>query len=456
VPYQLGVDVGTSYSAAAVANEGEARMLPLGNRTPVTPSVVSVRSDGTLAVGEVAEQLAAANPRLAAREFKRLVGSGSGARLHGRPARPEWLMAQIAGWIAERATGRLGEPPAGVVVCHPATWWTAKIDLLRAAVEARGLGPVRTITEPEAAAVAYAAAQRVDDGRIVVVYDLGGGTFDVALLRREGQGFTIVGRPEGLEHLGGVDFDAAVRAHVNRALRGALDRFDATDPSLAPALARLRADCVAAKEALSADSTVVIPVLLPGLKEEVRLTRTEFEAMIRPAFVDTLGATRRALRSSGVAPADIDAVLLVGGSSRIPLVAQMVSAELGRPIAVDAHPKHLVALGAALAGVTGIPQREVTRSSVAPIVVPAPTPQRAEATPNEPSAAETPDIRSADTPPVGDQPVSDVRAFASASDMNPSVSGASPSSRRPQLALVATAAVLALVVAVMAWALFVG
>jgi molecular chaperone DnaK (HSP70) len=365
-------------------------------------------------------------------------------------------MAQIAGWIAERATGRLGEPPAGVVVCHPATWWTAKIDLLRAAVEARGLGPVRTITEPEAAAVAYAAAQRVDDGRIVVVYDLGGGTFDVALLRREGQGFTIVGRPEGLEHLGGVDFDAAVRAHVNRALRGALDRFDATDPSVAPALARLRADCVAAKEALSADSTVVIPVLLPGLKEEVRLTRTEFEAMIRPAFVDTLGATRRALRSSGVAPADIDAVLLVGGSSRIPLVAQMVSAELGRPIAVDAHPKHLVALGAALAGVTGIPQREVIRPSVAPIVVPAPAPQRAEAIPDEPSAAETPDVRSADTPPVADQPVSDVRAFASASDMNPSVSGASPSPRRPQLALVATAAVLALVVAVMAWALFVG
>ena len=123
------------------------------------------------------------------------------------------------------------------------------------------------------------------------------------------------------------------------------------------AVARLRDECVAAKEALSSDTEVSIPVLLPNVHTEVRLTRAEFEAMIRPALGDTLVVLRRALRSAGVEPADLHSVLLVGGSSRIPLISQMVSADLGRPVALDIHPKHSVAMGAADDG-RGAPHRD--------------------------------------------------------------------------------------------------
>jgi hypothetical protein len=198
--------------------------------------------------------------------------------------------------------------------------------------------------------VAYARAERVDPGSTVAVYDLGGGTFDAAVVRKSAAGgFELLGRPEGIERLGGVDFDEAVFAHVRQAVGPALDGLDPEDPDVLAAVARLRRECVEAKEALSADTEVTIPVLLPSVRTQVRLVRAEFEAMIRPAVEQTIEALRRAVGSAGLAPADLSAVLLVGGSSRIPLVAQLVSAELGRPVAVDADPKTAIATGAALA-----------------------------------------------------------------------------------------------------------
>ena len=126
------------------------------------------------------------------------------------------------------------------------------------------------------------------------------------------------------------------------------DHLDGDDAALSSSLAQLRHDCVEAKEGLSADTDVAIPVMLPGMHSEVRLTRSEFEDMIRPALQETIVAMRRAVESAGVGLGDVSAVLLVGGSSRIPLVGQMVAAELGRPIAVDARPKDTVPVGAAL------------------------------------------------------------------------------------------------------------
>ena len=195
----------------------------------------------------------------------------------------------------------------------------------------------------------YASQERVEPGSVIAVYDLGGGTFDAAVVRKTADGVELLGTPEGIERLGGVDFDEAVFAHVAAALGGALGELDPDDPAAMAAVLRLRAECVEAKEALSADTEVSIPVLLPNVSTEVRLTRAELEAMIRPPLADSLTAMRRALRSAGVEAAGLTAVLLAGGSSRIPLVAQLVSAELGRPVAVDAHPKHGVALGAAQA-----------------------------------------------------------------------------------------------------------
>jgi hypothetical protein len=151
-----------------------------------------------------------------------------------------------------------------------------------------------------------------------------------------------------VERLGGVDFDEAVFQHVVATLDGAIESLDPDDATALGAVARLRFECVDAKEALSTDTEVTIPVLLPNVQTEVRLTRSELEQMVRPALVGSLTAFSRALRSAGVEVTDVGSVLLVGGSSRMPLVAQLVASELGRPVAVDTHPKYSVALGAAV------------------------------------------------------------------------------------------------------------
>jgi len=200
-----------------------------------------------------------------------------------------------------------------------------------------------------AAATWYARAERLAPGATVAVYDLGGGTFDAAVLEMgAGGGFCLRGRPEGVERLGGVDVDAAVIHHVLRALGPAAAALDPEHPPTRVGMARLRADCVAAKEALSSETSVTIPVTLPGITDEVLLRRTELEELVAPVLAPTVDALRRALASAGLGPGQPDAVLLVGGSSRMPLVAREVSVALGRPVAVDAHPKHPVAMGAAL------------------------------------------------------------------------------------------------------------
>jgi molecular chaperone DnaK len=123
---------------------------------------------------------------------------------------------------------------------------------------------VLTLSEPEAAAINYAALSRVEPGAVIAVYDLGGGTLDAAVLRATGGGWDLMGAPEGIERLGGIDFDEAVFAHVNAAVGGAIDQLDQDDPAAQAAVTRLRQECVEAKEALSTDSDVSIPVLLPS------------------------------------------------------------------------------------------------------------------------------------------------------------------------------------------------
>ena len=196
------------------------------------------------------------------------------------------------------------------------------------------------------------------EGDRVAVYDLGGGTFDAAVLVRDGAGFRLAGPPEGVEQLGGIDFDEAVFRHVLTSLGPEVADLDDTDPATATALARLRRDCVEAKEVLSFSIDTVVPVALPGITRSVRLTRGELDDMLRPAIGETVAATRRVLDSAGVEPGDLAAIVLVGGSSRIPLVSEMLSAAFGRPLALDNHPKHDVALGAAIRG-TPAAQRAV-------------------------------------------------------------------------------------------------
>ncbi len=351
--YYLGIDLGTTYVGAARLRDGRAEIITLGDRAAVVPSVLYFKDDGEVLTGGTAIRRGLTDPARVVREFKRRVGDSTPVMVGSSPYSPESLMAELLRWVVETVTAREGSAPAGVAVTHPANWGPYKTDVLAQAVRMAEVGPVTTLTEPEAAAIHYAFTERLEPGDVVAVYDLGGGTFDAAVLAKTAGGFELLGDAEGIDRLGGIDFDEAVFQHTLRWVGSSIQELDADDPNTLQAVARLREECVAAKEELSRDTDVSIPVLLPNVQTEVRLTRAEFEAMIRPAIGRTIDALRRALDGAGVTPEQISAVLLVGGSSRIPLIAQMVGAELGRPIAVDVHPKHAVALGAAIAAASG-------------------------------------------------------------------------------------------------------
>ena len=354
--YQVGIDLGTTYTAAATHKDGRTEIFALGNHSASVPSVVLLREDETVLTGESAVRRAISEPERVAREFKRRLGDTTPIIVGGSPYSAEALMAKILTQVLAQIAEREGGPPDHITISHPANWGPFKIDLLTQAVRLANIGEdeVSYITEPEAAALSYASQERIEPGEILAVYDLGGGTFDAAVLRRTDVDFEIIGKPEGIERLGGIDFDAAVFAHVVRSLDGALEQLDQNDPAAQAAVARLRQDCVEAKQALSSDTDAVVSVLLPNLQTEVRITRQEFESLIRPSLVDTLAALQRALASANVTPEQVGRVLLVGGSSRIPLISQLVSAELGRPVAVDAHPKDAIALGAAYASAVAV------------------------------------------------------------------------------------------------------
>ncbi|MFF1881167.1 Hsp70 family protein [Pseudarthrobacter sp. NPDC058196] len=355
--YALAVDVGTSYTAAAVVrfDEGASPLpecLPLGLRGTSVPSVVYYPEEGPVLVGEAAERRSLDSPGRVVREFKRRVGDDVPFALGTLTVRPEDVFATVAQWVAGRAAEREGAFPSAIFLTHPAAWGIHRLSAISDALAAHGLENVTLLPEPEAAALHYASQVRVEEGSTIAVYDLGGGTFDTAVLRKSGGSrFELLGRPDGIEDLGGADFDAAVFRYVVQHTGTAMTDLDPADPAVVGALSRLRRECVEAKEALSADSEATIPVLLPGVQQQVRLVRAEFEALIEEPVRDTVDALEQSLSRLHVEPADLSAVLLIGGSSRIPLVAQIVSEQLDRPIAVDADPKSSICLGAAVAAV---------------------------------------------------------------------------------------------------------
>jgi actin-like ATPase involved in cell morphogenesis len=346
--YALGIDLGTTFTAAAIARAGGAvEPFALGDGRLPAPTAVALPESGELLVGEAADRRRRSDPSRVAREFKRRLGDPVPLVLGGTPYGADALAGHVLAYVVARVAEREGEPPAAVAVTHPASWTAYKLDLLEQAARTAGLGDAVFVAEPVAAAVHYAALERIEPGDVVAVYDFGGGTFDAAVLARRGDDFELLGRPEGIERLGGIDIDQALFAHVDRAVGGLLGDADAKDPAVAAALARVRDECRTAKEALSSDTEAVVAVAMPGLHTEVRLTRAELEAMLRPRLPDTVAAMRRAADSAGVDLHAVARVLLVGGTSRIPLVAETVRAETGRPVAVDADPKLVVALGAA-------------------------------------------------------------------------------------------------------------
>jgi YVTN family beta-propeller protein len=348
VGYSLGVDLGTTFAAAAISRDDLVEMVTLGNRSVVMPTVVAVREDGTVLTGEAATRRAASHPDRAATGFKRRLGDPTPLLLGGERFTAVELLSIVLRDVLARVSATEGTPPDRVVLTHPANWGPFRRGLFEEVPALAGLSDIVTVTEPEAAAAHYASSRELADGQVVAVYDLGGGTFDVTVLRKRPGGIDILGVPEGIERLGGIDFDEAILSHVDNSSNGALRELDTRDPRVMVALARLRQDCVLAKESLSTDTETTVPVFLPGRHFEVPISRAEFEDLVRAQLESTVGALARTLRSAQVGPDELSAVLLVGGSSRIPLVAAMVSEELGRPTVVDTHPKYAVALGAAI------------------------------------------------------------------------------------------------------------
>ena len=353
--YWLGIDLGTTYTAAAIcwpAVDGlEVQVVPLSNHSHAVPSVLYLPGNGSVVVGDGAQRRSLTDPDRVVREFKSRIGDEVPMLVGGSPYFAHDLAAEFASWLWNFVSEREGQRPEGVTLTCPASWGPYKTALFERAVQDAGLDHVTLLGEPQAAAISYASPERVEVGATLAVYDLGGGTFDAAVVGKDSPtSFTVLGRPEGIDGLGGVNFDDAIFEHVCAAAGVPLEQLDPNDPNLVADVARLRRECTEAKEALSVDTDATIAVSLGGVRQRVRLTRAEFEEMVRPELDRTIEAMHRALASAGVDAAQLDAILLAGGSSRIPLVSQLISAEFGRPPAIDADPKVAVAMGAARFG----------------------------------------------------------------------------------------------------------
>ena len=393
--YVLGIDIGTTFTAAAVGRDGRATVCTLGTRAQSIPTVVAVLPDGQVLVGEPAERRATIDPTQVAREFKRRLGDTTPLVLGSTSYTPQALMAHVLKHVIREVTVTEDGPPAEVVLTHPAHFGPYKRELMGEVIRLADVGNARLITEPEAAAISYAQKSVIEPGRTVAVYDLGGGTFDAALVRRSaGGGFELVGSADGIDRLGGVDFDQLLLEMV-------IDKANLSPDALTQArpaeLAALRQHCRDAKEALSADQTAEIAVGLGGV-DSVEITRADFEQVIRPRILESVESLQRVIRSSGLSSTDIDRVLLVGGSSRVPLVASTVRTTLALPVAVDANPKFAICTGAALPADSGVPAGDATTPPteaeptvvLAPIVAAPPSGPPPEVAPTAPTAPTTP------------------------------------------------------------------
>ena len=323
-------------------------MVSLGQHTSVIPTLVYVRDDDEMLIGEAAARRGVTDPARLAREFKRRTGDSAPLILGSSPYSAERLTAAV---LRLRRRHRL-EPRR-----RPARPGRAHLPGQLGPVQGRGAPGRRQAGRDPRRRPDHRTPRR---GRAVRLHRAGRQRRRDRRLRPRGRHLRRRRPPQAGRRLGAAR--ATPRASSTSAASTSTKpssttcatrsgprstSLDQNDPAVRTAVTRLAGDCVAAKEALSSDAEATIPVILPGLQSEIRLTRGEFEGMIRPTVRDSVDALRRAITSAGVTPNDLRAVLLVGGSSRIPLVSEMVSTSLGRPVAVDAHPKHAVALGAA-------------------------------------------------------------------------------------------------------------
>lgn len=358
----LGVDIGTTFCvAAARPADGRAEIIEVAGQRRV-PSVIVLDDSGQIVVGQSAENLAAANPSRAVRAPKSRLGDPAPVVIGGRVHDSVELVAALLRHLYDAAVAQQGGEPSEVRLTHPAIWGRPRLEQLRAVAERAGLKNVTLVAEPVAAAVAYAAAAGMLDAptvaanapRIshVAVYDLGGGTFDTAVLAATAEGFAVVGRPVGEDRLGGELFDELLANHVGQQLDAdAWENLQISDDlRWQQAAAALRTEARRVKEALSSHDYAELMVALPNGFVQHRVTRDELEGLMRPYIEQSVDRLVQVVADAGLAPGQLDAICLAGGASHAPAVERAVRAAFPDvAIARRGDPKTAVALGATLA-----------------------------------------------------------------------------------------------------------
>ena len=345
----IGIDLGTTYSAVAVLEGGEAKIIPNpeGNRT--TPSVVAFKGD-EIQVGEVAKRQAITNPNTVI-SIKRHMGTDYKVEVNGKKYSPQEISAMILQNLKATAESYLGEKVTKAVITVPAYFNDAQRQATKDAGKIAGLEVERIINEPTAAALAY-GLDKTDIDQKVLVFDLGGGTFDVSILEL-GDGVFEVLATSGDNLLGGDDFDQAIIDYLVEEFKKD-QGIDLSKDKMA--MQRLKDAAEKAKKDLSGvtSTQISLPFISAGESGPVHLentlTRAKFDELTRHLVERTLVPTRQALKDAGLTPIDIDQVILVGGSTRIPAVQEAIKKEMGKEPHKGVNPDEVVAMGAAIQG----------------------------------------------------------------------------------------------------------
>ncbi|MDI9502349.1 MAG: molecular chaperone DnaK [Tissierellia bacterium] len=347
----IGIDLGTTNSAAAVMEGGQATIIPNaeGNRT--TPSVVAFTKSGERLVGETAKRQAITNPDRTITSIKREMGSDHKVTIEGKDYSPEEISAMILQKIKQDVEAYLGETVTEAVITVPAYFTDSQRQATKDAGQIAGLDVKRIINEPTAAALAYGMDKEHAQHKIMV-FDLGGGTFDVSILE-VGDGVFEVMATRGNNRLGGDDFDARIMDWMAEEFRKENGLDLRKDPT---SLQRLKDAAEKAKKELSTTMTsnINLPFItaIDGVPAHLNmdLSRAKFNELTEDLVQASIGPVQDALKDAGVKAGDIEKVLLVGGSTRIPAVQEAVKKLIGKEPQKDINPDESIALGAAIQG----------------------------------------------------------------------------------------------------------